>query len=83
MPFSFPALIAMLWYITYVCCFMVLPELIVYCVWRFLHDLRRVAVALETNARPLASDTIPAPLPRPAPGRSQADSIVPSQLGIH
>jgi hypothetical protein len=44
-------LAAYAWFVVYAVCFMVLPELIVYCVWRFLKDLRRIAVSLETLAR--------------------------------
>jgi hypothetical protein len=43
--------LAALWYIVFVVLVMTLPELIVYCVWRFLKDLRRIADALETTER--------------------------------
>jgi len=81
MPFSVPALLAMLWYIVYVCLFMVLPELIVYCVWRFLRDLRRIAVALETIGRVPTPAQSTEPIPRPLLGHFRRESIVPSSLG--
>ena len=48
MQLFFATFLAGAWYLVYIVCFMVLPELIVYCVWRFLKDLRRIARALES-----------------------------------
>ena len=81
-PHTLPDFLAAMWFIVYVCVFMVLPELIVYCVWRFLRDLRRIAVALEANARTADAGKTLVPVRRPAPGRSRQDSIVPSQFGF-